>query len=80
MAWGRGMFVQNQDSVKKELIRGFPSKDFSWIDNMFPDEDEDEEEEEEEDNRVSIDTIVDVKNNVIETQERLKMPSHVIFP
>lgn len=57
------------------MLKRFPSKDFSWIDDIFPDEEEEGETEEGErqveDNpidRVSLDNVIDIKNiNVIET-------------
>lgn len=36
------MFVQGQDSMKKELVKRFPSEDFYWIDYIFPEEEGDE--------------------------------------
>lgn len=41
------MFVEVQDSVKKELLMRFTTKDFSWINNIFPEKEEDEEEQKE---------------------------------
>lgn len=40
VAWGREMFVQEQDSIKTELIRRFPTEDFSWIENIFLNEED----------------------------------------
>lgn len=39
------MFVQRQDSIKKELVKHFSAEDFYWIDEIFSDE------ENEDDNR-----------------------------
>lgn len=32
------MFVQDQGSVKKELMKHYPYEDFSWIDDILPEE------------------------------------------
>lgn len=42
VAQDREMFVQSQDSVKKELLKHFSAKDFSWIDDIFPHEEEED--------------------------------------
>lgn len=38
VAQGGEMFIQGQGSIKKELLKYFPSEDFSWIDNIFSEE------------------------------------------
>lgn len=40
------MFVDGQDSVKKELIKRFSTEDFSWFDDIFLEEEEEDEQEE----------------------------------
>lgn len=45
VARGGEIFVQGQDSVKRELAKRFPAKDFSWIDDIFSDEKDVEENE-----------------------------------
>lgn len=72
MAWDGEIFIKGQDSMKKELIRHFSTEDFSWIDNIFLDEeDEDGEGEEQAEeyptNRVSTNTVIE--NNIIEIRE-----------
>lgn len=72
VARGREIFVQVQDSLKKELTRRFPAEDFSWIDDIFPDEEGEGEEQAEENptNWVFIDAVIDIENtNVIQTRE-----------
>lgn len=71
------MLIEGQNSVKKELVKRFPSEDFTYIDDIFPEqeghEDEQEEERQSKDNpidQVSIDNVVDVENtDVMETRE-----------
>lgn len=36
------MFVQGQNFVKKALLKCFPADDFSWIDDIFPDEEDED--------------------------------------
>lgn len=40
VAWGEEMFIQGQDYVKNELIRQFPTEEFSWTDDIFLDEED----------------------------------------
>lgn len=44
VARGEEMLIEGQDSVKKELIKRFPTEDFSKIDNIFSKEKENEDE------------------------------------
>lgn len=75
LAWGGEIFVEGQDLVKKELVKWFPSEEFSKTDNIFLEEegdnDEQDEEEQVEDNPtdwVSTDNVIDVENtDIIET-------------
>lgn len=68
------MFIQDQDSVKKELVKRFASKVFSQIDDIFSEEEDDVKEEEgcvekTPNDRVSTHNIIDVKNSdIIETR------------
>lgn len=73
------MFVEGQESVKRELVKRFPSKDFSWIDDILLEEKEDEDEHEEERiddiDRAPAKNIIDVGNaNVIETPKVIPPP------
>lgn len=69
------MFIEGQDSAKKELLKCFPTEYFSQIDDIFPEEEEDEDEQEErqsEDNppnRASIDNVIEIDENITEAQE-----------
>lgn len=68
------MFIEGQDSIKKELVKHFPIENFAWIDDNFLEEEEDEQEEEQtEDNttdQVSTENTIDIENiNVIEARE-----------
>lgn len=72
MAWGREMFVEGQDSVKKELFKCFSTEDFSQTDDIFPEEEQDDEQDEGQNkdnplNRISRDDVID--ENVTEAQE-----------
>lgn len=69
------MFVEGQDSVKKELVKRFPIEDFSWIDDIFPKEEEEDEQEERQsgDNpstQASIDGVTEINKNKIEGREK----------
>lgn len=59
------MFVQGQYFIKKELIKRFSAEDFSWIDDIFPEEEEDEEEEgltkDNPTDRISTENIIDIE-------------------
>lgn len=44
MVRGREMFVEGQDSMKKELIKRFLTENFSWIDDIFTEDDNEEQE------------------------------------
>lgn len=68
------MFVEGQDSVKKELVKRFSSENFAWIDDILPEEEEGEDEQEEERiddiDRVPAENVIDIGNaDVIETHE-----------
>lgn len=74
MAQGGEMFVEGQDSVKKELVKRFSSENFAWIDDILPEEEEGEDEQEEERiddiDRVPAENVIDIGNaDVIETHE-----------
>lgn len=71
------MFVEGQDSIKKEVVKKFPSKNFTWIDDIFLEEGDEGEQEEEGQakenptSRVSVDNVIDIENNdVVETREK----------
>lgn len=42
----REIFVKGQDLIKNELVKRFPTEDFTWINDSFAKEDEDEDENE----------------------------------
>lgn len=68
------MLFEGQDSVKKELIKRYPLKDFSWINDILPKEEEEEEQVEERQNsNHSFDSTltedVIIVENVIGAQE-----------
>lgn len=69
------MFIEGQGFVKKELVKCFPIEDFTWIDEIFPEEEEDDEWEGEQPednptNQVSVKNLIDVENtNVLKTQK-----------
>lgn len=69
------MFIEGEDSVKKERIKQFPIEDFSWIDDIFPEEEEDEQKEGDiEDNplnRVSYENVIDIDENLTEAQQEV---------
>lgn len=67
------MFIEGQDSVKKEMIKHFSTEDFAWIDDIFLEEEgeyEQEEERIEDIDRVFVENAIGVENmNVTETRE-----------
>lgn len=68
------MFIERQDSVKKELVKYFMAEDFAQINDIFPEEEEDEHEEEQTEYNpadwVFIENVVDINNaNITGTQE-----------
>lgn len=69
------MFIEGEDSIKKEGIKHFPTEDFSWIDDIFPEEEEDEQKEGDiEDNplnRVSYENVIDIDENLTEAQQEV---------
>lgn len=46
VALGGEMLIEDQDLVKKELLKHFPTEEFSQIDDIFPKEEEEDEQEE----------------------------------
>lgn len=74
VAQGGEMFIQGQDSVRKELVKWFPSEDFSWINDIFPEEEDAIENMEGRvegtpNDWISTDNIMDVENtDVMETR------------
>lgn len=40
VARGGSLYVETQDAMKKELIVGFPTEDFFWIDSILPKDEE----------------------------------------
>lgn len=65
MAHRGEMFVEGQNSVKKELIKRFSMEDFSQID-MLPEEGEDEgQEEERQENETNPSDSASSENNII---------------
>lgn len=37
------MFIEGQSSVKKELVKRFPTKNFAWIYDIFSEEEDEDE-------------------------------------
>lgn len=68
MVRGGEMFVQGQDSIKKELAKHFSVEEFSWIDDMFLNE-KDEDKDGQDKERIIEDNPPDPASIVIEIPE-----------
>lgn len=76
VAQGGEMFLEDQDSVKKELIKRYPLEDFSGIDDILLEEDEDEDRQDKErpteenySDPASDENVIAVDDTIIEDQE-----------
>lgn len=67
------MFIEGQDSIKKELAKRFPTKDFVQIDNIFHEEEEEDKQEEVHIKGNLTDGVstenIDIDENVTEARE-----------
>lgn len=65
------MFIEGQDSFKKELVKNFLAEDFAWIDDIFPKEEDDEDEDGQDEERPTEDNPSDPASNVITIDENV---------
>lgn len=68
VAQSREMFVLGQDSVKKELINRFPIENFSWMDDIFLDEEGEDKDRQDEERKIK-DNLLDPTSTILEIDD-----------